>query len=360
MASITAHTTIKGERRYVVRHRDPSHRQQQRTFRRKVDAERFRNGVEADMDRGTYVDPRAGNTTFSTLANRWLATRTDKARSTRDRDRSYLNSLILPTFGHRAVKTITPSEIEAWLANMDKAPNTRGKALQILRAILDLARRDRIIATNPASDVKPPPMKPVRIARALSDDELDAVIAAAEEVDERTAVLIHLMSRCGLRVGEALALRRRDVDLDAKMVTVARSMSRREGIRPVKGRHREDEGRVIPIPDDVANRLRRHFDERPVTNIGGLIVTAPKGGPLSDANWRSRVWIKITSRLDFEVTPHDLRRTAATRLFVVDRWNPPEVQAFLGHRDPRMTLGVYTLIEAATLPQPSSLNMRSV
>jgi integrase len=289
-----------------------------------------------------------------------MATRVDKARSTRDRDRSYLSTLILPTFGHRPVKSITPSEVETWVAGMDKAPNTRGKALQILRSVLDLARRDRIIATNPASDVKPPSMKPERIARSLPDDELDAVIAAAEEVDERTAVIVHLMGRCGLRIGEALALRRRDADLEAKMLTVATSLSRREGIRPVKGRHREDEGRVIPIPDDVVDRLRRHFDERAVTNIGGLVVTAPRGGPLPYDRWRSRVWVRITDRLDFEVTPHDLRRTAATRLFVVDRWGPAEVQAFLGHRDPRMTLGVYTLVEAETLPTPSSLNMRSI
>jgi integrase len=294
------------------------------------------------------------------VADQWLNTRIDKARSTRDRDRSYLNSLILPSFGDRPVKSIAPSEIQAWVANMDRAANTRGLALQILRSVFDLAQRDRTINTNPAADVRPPQMKPERIARALPDDELDVIIAAAEEVDERTAVLIHLMARCGLRVGEALALRRRDVDLDAKMLTVATSMSRREGVRPVKGRHREDEGRVIPIPDDVVSRLHRHFDERAVTSIGGFVVTAPKGGPLSYGNWRSRVWIKITALVNFAITPHDLRRTAATRLFVVDRWTPAEVQAFLGHRDPRVTLSVYTLVEAKSLPQPSSLNMRSI
>lgn len=360
MASITKHTTNKGEPRYVVRYRDPSHSQQQKTFRRKIDAERFRNGVEAAKDQGTFIDPRAGSTTASTLADRWMATRADKARSTRDRDRSYLNSLILPTFGHRPIKSITPSEIEAWVATMAKAPNTRGKALQILRSVLGLARRDRIIATNPASDVKPPAMEPQRTPRVLSDDEIAAVIAAAEEVDERTAILIPLMGRCGLRVGEALALRRRDVDLDTKMLTVATSMSRREGIRPVKGRHREDERRTVPIPEDVVERLRRHFDQRPVANIGGFVVTAPRGGPLPYNRWRSRVWTKITSRVGFRVTPHDLRRTAATRLFVIDRWTPAEVQAFLGHRDPRVTLGIYALVEAETLPQPSSLNMRSI
>ncbi len=235
MASIDTHTTNDGERRYTVRFRDPANRQQQKTFKRKVDAERFRNAVETAKDQGTYVDARAGNVAFTVIVDRWLATRTDKARSTRDRDSSYLRSLILPTFGDRTIKSIRPSEVEAWLASMDKAPNTKGRALQILRNVFDLARRDRLIASNPAADVKPPPMKPLRTGRALTDGEMKAIIGAAEDVDERTAVIIHLMARCGLRIGEALALRRQDINLDTMTITVATTMSRQEGIRPVKG-----------------------------------------------------------------------------------------------------------------------------
>lgn len=136
-------------------------------------------------------------------------------------------------------------------------------------------------------------------------------------------------------------------------------MTRSGPVRPVKGRNREDEGRVVPIPDDVARRLRRHFNERPITGIDNYVVTAPRGGPLRYTNWRSRVWVRIAERLDFKVTPHDLRRTAATRLFIEDRWTPAEVQAFLGHRDPRVTLSIYSLVNAADLPQPSPMNTRS-
>ena len=360
MASIDTHTTSGGERRYTVRFRDPANHQQQKTFKRKVDAERFRNAVETAKDQGTYVDARAGNVTFTVIADRWLATRIDRARSTRDRDRSYLRSLILPTFGDRAIKSIRPSEVETWLASMDKAPNTKGRALQILRNVFDLARRDRLIASNPAADVRPPPMKPLRAGRALTDGEMKTIIVAAEDVDERTAVIVHLMGRCGLRIGEALALRHRDVDLDSKTITVATTMSRQEGIRPVKGRVREDQGRVIPIPSDVAERLRYHFNQRPVSNIGGFIVTSPRGGPLNYNNWRARVWVKITRHIDFDVTPHDLRRTAATRLFLVDRWTPAEVQAFMGHLDPRVTLGIYTIVASEKLPQPSTLSTKII
>jgi integrase len=60
--------------------------------------------------------------------------------------------------------------------------------------------------------------------------------------------------------------------------------------------------------------------------------------------------------LEFAVTPHDLRRTAATRLFLEDRWTPGEVQAFLGHRDARTTLEIYTKVNPSELPRPSRLS----
>jgi integrase len=261
--------------------------------------------------------------------------------------------------GEQPIRSIAPSEVETWLAAIDKAPNTKGRALQILRGILELARRDGAIGSNPAADVRPPPMKPQRVGRALTDPEIDSVIRAAEDIDERSAIIVYLMVRCGLRIGEALALRRQDVDLETNTIAVRTSMSRREGVRPVKGRHREDEGRTVPIPEDVSRRLHRHFTERPITGIDGFIATAPRGGPLSYTNWRSRVWIKIVKRIGLPITPHDLRRTAATRLFTEDRWTPPEVQAYLGHLDPRITLGIYTLIDSETLPQPSSLTTES-
>lgn len=164
------------------------------------------------------------------------------------------------------------------------------------------------------------------------------------------------MLRCGLRGGEALALRRTDIDFAAATIRVARSMSRREGPRPLKGRDNEEDGRTVPMPDDVAERLRRHLTEQPVSDIAGFVVTGPHGRPLRYTNWRNRTWTRITDLLDFDITPHDLRRTAATRLFREDRWRTPDVQAFLGHRDARITLEIYTKVNSADLPQPSRLS----
>lgn len=356
MASVKKTSTKAGETRYRVRYRDPNGDDREKWFRRSVDAERYKRNVETDMDRGTYIDPAAQRTTFGEMAMRWQLTREDRAASTLDRDASYLRSLILPEFGRDRLPMIKPSKIEAWVSNMKKASSTRGKALQILKSVLELARRDGLILMNPAADVKPPPKTSQQTGRALTDDEMNAIIGAAEDVDERTAVVVHLAARCGLRIGEAIALRRRDVDLDGATIAVRTSMPRRGQARPVKGRLSEDEGRVIPIPDDVVRRLRRHFAERPVASIDDFVVTAPRGGPLRYPNWRNRVWIKIIDRVNFDATSHDLRRTAATRLFAEDRWTPAEVQTYLGHRDPRVTLGIYALVRAETLPKPSEFS----
>jgi hypothetical protein len=70
MASIRTTITKNGERRYVVKYRDPAGKSREKWFRRKVDAERFDRNVEYDKDRGRYLDPRAGRAPFSEIADR--------------------------------------------------------------------------------------------------------------------------------------------------------------------------------------------------------------------------------------------------------------------------------------------------
>jgi len=262
--------------------------------------------------------------------------------------------MILPTFGHRNVGTIRTSEIKGWLAGLRRADATRTKALQILRSILELARLDRAIPSNPAADVKPPGTEPERTGRALTDDEAGALLSAAERVDELTAPIVWLMARAGLRVGEALAVQRGDIDFSDGTLTIERSLTRGGELVAVKGRKRADQGRTVPMPPDLSDRLRDHLSAT-LRNIDGRLFRSPHGGSIRYSNWRRRVWNRIVAESGVDARPHDLRHTAATRLFTVDRWNPAEVQAFLGHRDPRVTLAIYTHVATADLPTPSVL-----
>ncbi|MCP3973169.1 MAG: site-specific integrase [bacterium] len=177
-----------------------------------------------------------------------------------------------------------------------------------------------------------------------------AVLEAAESVDESTAAVVWAMARAGARIGEALALRRGDVD--GTTLHIRGSMSRNEGLRPVKGKN--GAGRSIPIPTDLAARLSRHIASQTVTPLEGWLFTAPRGGQLRYDNWRTRTWRQIVEVAGIgEVKPHDLRHTVATSLFVRDGWTVPQVQAYLGHVDPAVTLKVYSHVNAESLPRPS-------
>ena len=217
--------------------------------------------------------------------------------------------------------------------------------------MLRVAVGDGAIKVNPCGGIRRPSQKPRREGRALTEDDVTAVISAAEQIDESTAGMVWLMARAGLRIGEVLALRRDD--LASGMLSIRGSMSRREGLRPVKGR---DGVRSIPIPPDLETRLRGHLAAQTVAALDGWLFTAARGGQVRYDNWRTRTWRRVVETADIgDVHPHDLRHTLATRLFVIDGWTVPQVQAYLGHVDPTVTLKVYTHVAAEELPTPMAL-----
>ncbi|MGH2707396.1 MAG: site-specific integrase, partial [Actinomycetota bacterium] len=74
MAHIKRITLKSGKTRYEASYRDPTGRERQRTFARKVDADKFLTATEAAKVRGEWVDPRLSRITLGEFSTRWLAT----------------------------------------------------------------------------------------------------------------------------------------------------------------------------------------------------------------------------------------------------------------------------------------------
>jgi integrase len=350
--------TIKrrpGTGRWQVRYRDPAGRSRSRTYARKVDAQRFLETNEADKIRGDWIDPQAGRVTFAEYAQRWQATRMDRSPWTRRQDASVLRSLILPTFGERAVSSIRESEVSTWLATLGSADSTRAKAIQKFSAVMAMAVADGAIKSNPADGVKRPSQAAQRVGIALADDDVMAVIAAAEIEDERNAAMVVVLARLGLRVGEAMALRRSDIDFARGRLRVERSLNRLGETVPLKGRRRAADGRWVPLPVDVQDRLRAHLGAEAVAPIEGWLFTNGRGRPISYSNYRRREWQRITERAGLsDLVMHDLRHSFVSRAFL-DGWTVPHVQSYVGHVDPTMALRIYAHVRADELPTPSPL-----
>jgi integrase len=107
------------------------------------------------------------------------------------------------------------------------------------------------------------------------------------------------------------------------------------------------QGRTIPMPRDLARQLA----DSTVASVGGLLFTAPRGGPVRYTRWRQRRWAPNKTMARFDAHP----TISVTRLMSADRWEPAEVQALLGHRDPGVTLAIHTHVTSGDLPTPSAL-----
>jgi hypothetical protein len=95
-------------RRWRVRYAGPDGRERSKSFDRKVDADRFRAQAEADVQRGTWIDPAAGKITLRRYAAEWLKAQTfDEA--TRENTERRLRLHVYPVLGDRTLGQLAAS-----------------------------------------------------------------------------------------------------------------------------------------------------------------------------------------------------------------------------------------------------------
>lgn len=178
------------------------------TFIVKGDATRWLSRTEADLSRGTWVDPSAGRVTFSTYAEAWLSQRTVKGKPLAPRTlqtyRHSLDAWILPKLGPLRLPAITPAVVRTWHSEVisKTGPTATRQAYALLRSILNTAVADEAISRNPCRitgagqpNVEERPLLDLVTVQAL-------ITAMPDYLQTATAVIFW----AHLRVGEAVAL----------------------------------------------------------------------------------------------------------------------------------------------------------
>ena len=188
---------------------------------------------------------------------------------------------------------------------------TVARAFRLLRAILNAAQADGLVTSNPCAG-----MGPAGRADADADERptLSAaeVAALADSVPERYRALVLLLAWGALRLGEACALRRADVDLTpgGERVRIAERVywldgEKRWDYAPPKSRAGR---RTVPLPRHVADALADHLDRFAGPDSDSLVFTTRTGAVALRV-----AQLSITRRLDAlgrsDVRVHDLRHT---------------------------------------------------
>lgn len=324
---------------WEARYRDPDGRQRTRTFTQYADAKAFLSTVRTEIDSGQWVDPRAGRVTFDAFAPQVEATRVDRRPTTRARDRSLLDGRVLPHFTGRRLASITRMEVRAWVAGLEAAglaPATVRKCFQLFAQVMDEAVEQRLIPASPCVRIPLPTAE--RSERPLLTPE--HVLTLADTIEHRYRALVLTAAYTGLRWGELAALRVERVDLTARRLDVAETLTEVDGALSFGPPKTPKSRGLVPFPAALGVVLVEHLGI--YTAPGGLVFTSGDGGPLRRSNFRRRVWAPAAARagLPDGATFHDLRHACASWLIHAGA-SPLEVAEQLRHSRPTTTLGLY-------------------
>jgi integrase len=365
---------IKRGERWYVRFRDARGKWQQKVTEAatKTEAKRMAAELERSSERQRMglepLSPVNGGGTLSDLLEWWTSAYLSRAPSYKRSVGTIRKHLIGSDLGGYPLTAVTSGAIETFLQS--KASESSPQTINHLRGYIGRAfgaakRAGKWPGANPIAEV-PKRKVPRRVPDYLRAEEVPAVLAA---LAPKWRPLFATALYTGLRRGELLGLRKTDVDLPNRLLTVGRSFDR----DTTKGGHAD----VIPIARELVPYLEVAIDASP----SELLFPAEDGSMMPDTVQLQMVLRRALHRAGIvlfyihkcrrkgcghseraadaelrrcpkcrmklwpagQVRPirfHHLRHTTASLLMMAGA-NPAAVQRILRHSDPRITTEVY-------------------
>lgn len=302
-----------------------------------------------EADRGQVSD--GGKMTLRELCDVWLqASESSLKPSTFRRYKDTVRLHILPVLGAKQIAKLTKADVERLYNDRRKtglSPTTVFHISGTLHRALDHAERSEWINRN-VCELATTPKRATPEMQVWNADEVRAVFQASET--DSLDALWRLALLTGMRRGELLGLMWSDVDMNARTLSVRRTLSRGVGGTWELGTPKSAAGRrSIALPILAVDALQRHrarqLERRlllgPSWDPTDFVFTNETGGSLH-VNTLTRKYEKLVSdarvrRIRF----HDMRHTSATLLLSLGE-HPKIVQERLGHASISMTLDRYS------------------
>jgi integrase len=221
------------------------------------------------------------------------------------------------------------------------------QAHAILHKALEQAVRWGELPHNVADLVDPPRLRR-RPMTAYGPDEAARLLQAAK--GDPLEALYVLALTTGMRQGELLALRWRDVDLDGGRLAVRATLLRTPAGVGLAEPKTAASTREVELSSIAVDALQRHHAAQSEARLqagsewddGDFVFTNAVGRPINASNLLTRSWHPLLRRSGLQrVRFHDLRHTAAT-LLLGRGVHPKVVSEMLGHSTIAITLDLYS------------------
>lgn len=339
---------------------DPLTGQRKRTYVRfkgtRQQAEKELRRILRTLDTGEYVEPTSIRT-GEFLAQWRDAVRNQVSPKTHERYAQIVDHYLIPRFGACPLVKLSPIAIQQVYIDLETkgsylnknkglSPKTRLDIHRIFKLALKHAVRMRLITFNPADNVKAPRVVRTSIDTLTVEQSAD-LLEAVRNKPLYWPVLLALAT--GMRRGEILALRWKNVDFEKKTVRVVESIEQTKAGTRFKS-PKTNRTRAILLPDYAIQELRRH-KELQTENLAHLkiehtpetLVCARYDGELLWPSSLTHEFMKLyKKRPDLpRIRFHDLRHSHATQLLAAGI-HPKIAQERLGHSTISTTLDLYS------------------
>ncbi|MGM0578959.1 MAG: tyrosine-type recombinase/integrase [Myxococcota bacterium] len=354
MATIQERTSSDGSKSYRVLVRLKGHPTQQATFQRKTDAKRWAQQTEAAIREGRFFDKvEARKHTLADLIDRYVRDVLPMKPKTGPKQRRQLQWW-KQELGAFVLADVTPARLAEARDKLSREPtrqSDRRAPATVVRYLAALSHAFTIavkewgwLDSNPMLKVRKP-KEPRGRVRFLEDDERDRLLEACRASDNAHLYpVVVLALSTGMRKGEILGLRWRDVDLERGRIVLHET--------------KNGERRVVPLAGKPREVIREHAKVRALDTDLVFPGRHPRGGgPPKLATIRGP-WLKAMEAAavdDFRF--HDLRHSAASYL-AMNGATPSEIAAVLGHKTLQMVKRYAHLSDAHTATVVESMNAR--
>ena len=350
--------------RYVVSYRLRGLGQRTKTFERLGDARTFQAETRSPEKARRLANREKGRVLVGEFFDSWLTGHHDLRPTTRRRyediGRMYVTT---KRIGRMNLADVQREDVKEWITTLQAdgvGTPTIDKAYRTLRACFTEAVKDGKLDANPASAIRTPRSE-ARTHFYLTPAEVEAIAA---QMPERDRALLRFLAFTGVRIGEATALRVKNLDLSRYRAVISESSAELAGHKLEPSATKTGKTRVVPLFSDLVDELAAHLDrwgtrgEDGAVDREAFVFTGQRGSPIRQNNWRSRVFQPAAVRAGV-VRPrkgrqpepprvHDLRQTAAS-LMAAHGFNHLETSRILGHASTKITDDIYSdLFEEVT------------
>ncbi|HLZ56781.1 MAG TPA: tyrosine-type recombinase/integrase [Ktedonosporobacter sp.] len=289
---------------------------------------------------------------FKQLLEYWLEKihRPSISKSTYVRYRSLLKNDILPSLGQIPLRKLMAEQVEALYAELfeeELSPSSIRMIHTILYQALTYAVKRKYIPQNVCKDIKLPTLTKQEM-QTLSKDQALKLLEVVK--GHRLEALFLLALITGMRRGELVGLRWKDINLDEGSIQVRRTVDRVPGEGLKESKPKTASGRrKIMLPQVAVDALKEHraHQEEIRAKAGSVwreqdIVFCNALGGFLDPRNLLRTFSSLLKKADLpHIRFHDLRHSAATLLLTMGV-HPKVVQEILGHSNIAITLGTYS------------------